>query len=226
MRSALGWLVTFSLLIVISSYAWIHVRRDADSVNFVSAHDLAKQVKSAEQKYEYGSQDASQPVTAAGPLAEYMKKHQDDDSDADVESIEYVPTASDHVGGSVVGTSTTILQKTFGVASTVQLPFSVPAHAYNPQLHGSFRSYLQGGKLESNVSKSDIEFMLLNDEEYDNLLHNRPSDALFSAEATHNQEVNANLPPTLDKPVTYHLVFRNDKGAEKKLVKADFRVDF
>jgi hypothetical protein len=225
MRSLLGWLVTFLILIAISVYTWKHVSSDADSVELVAA-PAAKQAQAAEQKYEE-AQGSQQVVTMAGPLANYMKHSDDDSNTEDIESLEYHPVASDHVGGSVAGTSATILKKTFAVTSTVQLPFSIPAHAYSPQLHGSFRSYLQGGKLESNASKSDVEFLVLNDEEYDNLLHGRPSDALFSAEAAHDQEVNANLPPTLDTPVTYHLVFRNDvRGTQRKLVQAEFRVDY
>jgi hypothetical protein len=224
MKTLFGWVVMSLILVLIGSYIWIHVRREADSVEFV-AGPVAKQAQEAEKTYE-GGPDAQQSVTMAGPLASYMTQQDGAKGDA-VESIEYQPTASDHVGGSVVGTSTTILQKTFGVTGTVQLPFDVPPHAYNPQLHGTFRSYLQGGKPESNASKADVEFLVLNDQEYNNLLKGQPSDAIFTAEAAHDQEVNANLPPTLDTPVTYHLVFRNNAGASlRKLIHADFRVDF
>jgi len=225
MKTLLGWMVTSIFLVFIATYTWMHVRQQADSVELV-AGPVAKQARDAEQNYAE-AQGAQQAVTVAGPLANYMN-HQKTDAKADaIESIDYRPTASDHVGGSVVGTSSTILQKTFGVAGTVQLPFAVPAHAYNPQLHGTFRSYLQSGKLESNASKADVEFLVLTEEEYSDLVNGRPSDAIFSADASHDQEVNANLPPTLDKPVTYHLVFRNNAhGTLKKLVQADFRVDF
>jgi hypothetical protein len=227
MRSALGWLGTFLILIVMSAYTWMHVRVEADSVDFVSARDLAKPAQSAEKKSQDTRDDASQPVTMAGPLADYMKHQQDRSKPDEIESIGYHPAGSGHVGGRMVSSGTTILQKTFEVTGTVELPFSLPAHACDPQLHGSFRSYLEGGKLESNPSKADIEFLVLNDEEYTNLLGGRPSDALFSAEAAHNQEVNTRLPPTFDKPVTFHLVFRNDvRGAPKKLVETDLRVDY
>lgn len=203
MKTLFSWVVPSLFVVLIAAYLWMHVRRDTDSIELV-ATPAANQARDAEQKYE-DAQDAA----------------------PDIESIEYHPTASDHVGGSVVGTSKTILQKTFGVTSAVQLPFSVPAHAYSPQLHGAFRSYLQGGKLESNPSKSDVEFLVLNDEEYTDLVKGRPSNAIFSCDATHDQEVNANLPPTLDQPVTYHLVFRNNvRSAQKKLVQADFRIDY
>ena len=72
---------------------------------------------------------------------------------------------------------------------------------------------------------ADVEFHLLNDREYSNFLNAKPSEALFSADATHNEEVNASLPPTLNQPVTYHLVFLNE-SRKKKVVQADFRLDF
>ena len=225
MKTLVGCFATGLVLILIAAFAWMHVRRDADSVELL-AGPAAKQAKEAEQKYQE-AQDAHEAVSVAGPLAGYMNRKKKDDTADTIESIEYRPTASDHVGGSVLGTSNTILQKTFAVTGTMQLPFDVPAHAYNPQLHGTFRSYLQGGKPESNASKADVEFLVLTDQEYSDLIGGRPSDAIFSADAAHDQEVNANLPPTLDKPATYHLVFRNDsRGPQKELVQADFRVDF
>jgi hypothetical protein len=221
MKALFGLITTSLVLGFITYVTWMYVRRDADSVELLSG-PAVKQAREAEQKYSE-AQDSQQQVTNAGPLASSIN-HQKDDS---IESIQYVPTASDHVGGSVVGTSATVLQKTFSVAVAMQMPFQVPAHAYNPQLHGTFRSYVQGGKPESNADKANIEFLVLSDQEYNDLLSSRPSDAIFSAEDAHDQDVNVDLPPTLDKPVTYHLVFRNNgHGAPKKLVHADFRIDF
>jgi hypothetical protein len=53
----------------------------------------------------------------------------------------------------------------------------------------------------------DVEFHLLNDQRYSNFLKAKPSEALFSAAATHDEEVNAraSLPPTRNQPVTYHM---------------------
>jgi len=225
MKTLFGWMVPGLLLILIAAVAWTHIPHDADSVELVAA-PIAKQARDAEQKYAQ-AQDDQQPVYVAGPLAS-DRMHRDAEWKADpIEFIEYHPTASDHVGGSVAGTSSTILQKTFGVRNAVQLPFNVPAHAYSPQLHGTFRSYLQGGKPESDVAKADVEFLVLSDQEYTDLANGHPGDAIFSAEAAHDQEVNANLPPTLDKPVTYHLVFRNNsRSAPRKLVQANFRIDY
>jgi hypothetical protein len=225
MKALFGWMVVALAFVLISSYTWMHIRREIKASG-TQAVPLVEQARESQQLPSY-DQDAERSVTFAGPLASYAKNQNDEEQEDNVERIEYHPTASDHVGGSVVGTSNTILKKTFAVAGTMQLPFDVAAHAYNPQLHGSFRSYLQGGRPESNASKADIEFLVVSDQDYRNLLSGKPSDAIFSADAAHDQEVNVNLPPTLDKPVAYHLVFRNDvHGAQKKLVQADFRIDY
>jgi hypothetical protein len=51
--------------------------------------------------------------------------------------------------------------------------------------------------------------------------------ALFTADASHDQDVNVTLPPSQDQPRKYYLVFRNSPGgAAKKLVQAQFTVDF
>ena len=88
-----------------------------------------------------------------------------------------------------------------------------------------FRSFFQAGGKPTSDTDADVEFHVLNDEEFSNFLNGKPSEALFSADATHNQEVNASLPPTLNHPATYHLVFLNE-SRKKKVVQADFRVDF
>ena len=57
-------------------------------------------------------------------------------------------------------------------------------------------------------------------------MNGQPSEPLFAADATHDQEVNASLPPTLNKPVKYHLIFVNGSRGTKKVVQPDFRIDF
>jgi hypothetical protein len=224
MKTLFGWMIAGFVLLFVALMAWTHLHRDADSIDFEAA-PIAKKAQEAEKNYAE-AEDAQQTVTMAGPLAGSTSAESSEETGA-IESIQYQPVASDHVGGSVVGTSNTILQKTFGVARAMQLPFQVPAHAYSPQLRGSFRSYLQGGRPELNADSANVEFLVLNDQEYNNLLNGRPSDAVFSAEDAHDQEVNANLPPTLDKPMTYHLVFRNSAhGGARKLVQANFHIDY
>ena len=221
MRTIVGLMVTSLVLVALASFGWMHVRHTADSFN-IQAAPIAEDARQAETTYSE-PQDANEPVTLAGPLATYMSKQ----GPVAVEKVRavYRPTASDHVGGSVVGTSIPILNEKFHVSVIVDLPFDVPPHASTPQLRGTFRSFLQASGKPTSDTDADVEFHVLNDQEYSNFLNAKPSEALFSADATHNQEVNASLPPTLNKPATYHLVFLN-LTKKKKVVQADFRVDF
>ena len=198
MRTVIGLTVTSLVLLAIASYAWMHVRHTADSLEIQAAPIMA-QAKQAETTYAE-AQDAHQAVTFAGPLATYFSKK----GPVPVEKVQaaaYKPTSADHVGGSVVGTSMPILHDKFHVSVIVDLPFDVPAHAATPQLCGTFRSFLQaGGKPTSDVD-DEVEFRLLNDQEFFNFLNGKPSEALFSADATHNEEVNTSLPPTISSLV-------------------------
>ncbi|HEX3741513.1 MAG TPA: hypothetical protein VHV29_17580 [Terriglobales bacterium] len=136
------------------------------------------------------------------------------------------PTAPTERIPSLAGTSQTILQKTFTLNSSTTFPFEIPAHAMQPHLHGIFESFV--GKLHGpSDDRANVEFMILNQEQEDALSGNRASDALFSAEASHNQAVNLDLPPSMNQPVKYYLVFRNPDGVKtNKAVNANFRVDF
>jgi hypothetical protein len=142
-------------------------------------------------------------------------------------SIARKPSASDHVGDSPVGTSAAILHRAFRVSGVVDLPFDIPAHAASPQLHGTYRSFLQQEGAASSDSSADVEFLLMSEPQYADFLANRPGDALFSADSAHNGEINFNLPPTLARAAKYYLVFRNSSPRDgKKVVQADFRVDY
>ena len=229
MRGLVSLLVGSVLILFLGYSGWMHLRHSADSVE-IRAEPIKEQVRKAASAASTRStypdgQPKDEPVTVVSPLAKFMS-HKDSD---DVETIQanfYQPTASDHVGGSVVGTSKNVLHQTFAVAKTVDLAFEVPAHAYSPQLHGSFRSFIQAGGVPT-TSPGDVEFQLLNDQQYSDLLAGHPRDALFSSDAAHDQEVNANLPPTLNNPVKYHLIFRNaDPKIGKRVVKAEFQIDF
>ena len=86
----------------------------------------------------------------------------------------------------------------FGVAKVVKLSFEVPANASNPQLKGTYRSFVKQGGTLSSGTDADVEFLVLNQKQYDDFLNGRPGEAVFSAEDSHEQEVNTSLPPTLD----------------------------
>ena len=126
---------------------------------------------------------------------------------------------------SLAGTTQTILQKTFSVKTSASFPFEIPAHAIQPHLHGIFQSFV--GQLHgASDSTANIDFSILNSEQAESA-GSEGSDALFSVEASHNQAVNFDLPPSYNQPVTYYLVFRNSDGSKvSKFVNASFRVDF
>lgn len=179
-------------------------------------------------------------VTLAGPLADYMAQQDQSGGDSSGSAADKEEDAhpsrpfnpADRVGDSPVGTSTPILKKTFAVAKAVDLPFQIPPHAATPHLRGTFTSFFQRGGARSS-DEADVEFLLMNQEQYEDLLNGHPADAQFSTEGSNDQEVNTNMPPTLDRPVKYYLVFRNGSvapgkpsGPEKIFVHADFRVDY
>lgn len=132
----------------------------------------------------------------------------------------------EHVAPSPVGSTQKVLEKTFPLKTSATFPFEIPAHAVRPHLHGIFESFvgqLHGGSDET----ADLDFLVLNQSQYDDFAKGRPGEALFTVEASHNQAVNFDLPASLDQPVKYYLVFRSTtSGGAKKVVEANFRVDF
>ena len=168
------------------------------------------------------AKQAAQAVKIVGPLADYMANQEGSTPAAkDVETVTWIPTASDHVGGSVVGSTVPILRKSFTVRSAVQVAFQVPAHAASPQLRGTFQSSAAAG------ADAPIEVLVLSDDEYFVFVNRRAGDAIFIAEDAPAANINTRLPPTINQPARYHLIFRNNSRAEgKKFVKADFRLEF
>ncbi len=136
-----------------------------------------------------------------------------------------VPVApSDHVSPSPVGTSQTVLEKTFSLKASATFPFEIPAHAVQPHLHGIFESF--AGQLHgASDDSANVDFLIMNEEQQTALASDHPSEALFDVEASHNQAINFDLPASMSRPVKYYLVFRNSaKGS--KVVEANFRVDY
>jgi hypothetical protein len=131
----------------------------------------------------------------------------------------------DRVAPSPVGTTQTVLHKTFSVKGSVTFPFDIPPHAVRPHLHGIFESFVREVHGASDDT-ANVDFLIVNADQYADLASNRPSEALFSVEASHNQSVNVDLPASLNQPVKYYLVFRAAAKGIPKVVEADFRVDF
>lgn len=217
MRSTFGLLVVLSVIVAGGVFAFNRMRQ----VPLV-APAFSPKTTDSRPTYKEAKQ-AAEAVKMVGPLADYMANEHGTKAagDQDVETVTWVPTPSDHVGGSVVGSTTPILHKTFGVRSAVQIAFQVPAHAASPRLRGTYST--------RQVADGDgaVEFLVLSEEQYTGFLKHRSGDTTFSAEDAPAGEVNASLPPTINQPAKYHLVFRNNsRHSGKKVVQADFRMEF
>jgi hypothetical protein len=229
MQKGLGWLALGCVLAIVGFYMWTHGRQVAESVAAPQAPVAEVNTESAQ------AGEAQGMVVITGPLADYTSRQSSGQAQrpqpigpADSSySPSYKPTPADLVGDSPVGTSAPILHKTFAVAALASLPFDIPPHAANPKLRGTYRSFMPKGVTPADETAADVEFLLLNQQQYDTLLTGHASDAVLLVEDAHNQEVNTALPPTFDQPVRYYLVFcNNSRASGKKLVQADFRVDF
>ena len=227
MRQLFGLLSSVFVVMLIGSYArthWGNVPISAATIPAAVAQPIAH--------VEYAEEAAARDmVTLSGPLANFMTGGQSRTAEADAgESAPHgsrQTVASDYAADSPVGTSTPLLHKTFAVVKAANLPFEIPPHATSPKLHGTYSSFLQHSSARGD-DEADVEFMVLNEQQYADLINHHPNDALFSAEGSHDQEVNFTMPPTLSQPVKYYLVFRNDSAASagKVAVQADFRIDF
>jgi len=223
MKQWLNLMVGIGLVSLAGWFGWSHRHQMATAI----AQPPTVQTETGEGDYSEVRQ-AQNIVTIAGPLANYEKDEETpkakDSKPSEVR--DYKPTAFDRVGDSPVGSSSPIVHKTFPVAAVVDVPFQVPAHAATPQLRGTYRSFRKEGGTQKSDASANVEFLVLNEQQFKDLLNGHDSDAVFSADASHEQEVNTSLPPTIERPATYHLIFRNDAKAVKKSVEADFHIDF
>ncbi|MFZ0732711.1 MAG: hypothetical protein WAM79_10345 [Candidatus Sulfotelmatobacter sp.] len=130
------------------------------------------------------------------------------------------------INGTPASGTQTVLEKTFDLKVSAMFPFEVPAHAAQPHLHGIFQSF--AGQVHGPSDETaDIGFAILNESQQADAANDQPTQALFSVDASHDQSVNFDLPPTEEQPVKYYLVFRNPHGSKKnKFVQAHFRIDF
>jgi len=189
----------------------------------VPSSEIASQSPDGQQT---GLPDTSQYVKVNGPLANWMDRFNPwHKTPAPVPPP--VPHSSDHVASSPVGTSSAIVHKTFAITSAAKFAFEVPPHAASPQLNGSYRSFTQLAGSQSSDDSTDVDLLLMNAEQYADFAGGHPADVVYSVDSSHEQDVAFGLPATFDKPAQYYLVFRNSSGhAGKRVVQADFRVDF
>lgn len=140
---------------------------------------------------------------------------------------EEVVLPMDRVAVSPASSSQSVLHKSFPVTTAAVFPFEIPAHAVMPHLHGNYKSFVKQLAVQTNDDSANVDFLILNEDQYSDFVHAHAGEALFSADASHDQEVNFSLPGSQDQPRKYYLVFRNSPGgAAKKIVQADFTVDF
>jgi hypothetical protein len=217
MRSLFGLLLVAFVFIMGGLYAYRHMQQVPLIAPAVpKSHEAAPSYAEAKQ--------AAQAVKMVGPLADYMANQEGPTPAAkEVETVTWIPTASDHVGGSVVGSTVPILRKSFTVRSAVQVAFEVPAHAASPRLRGTFQSSaIPGGGADG-----PVEVLVLTDQQYSDFVSKHAGNATFIAEDSPAAEINARLAPTINQPAHYHLIFRNNSRQDgKKFVKADFRMEF
>jgi hypothetical protein len=230
MRRLLDLLAMVSVIGLIGFFLWArHSAVSTQAATLPSATSQSDAQDDNQPQYPE-QQQARGIVTIASPLAELMSRVRSGQETSNSEtsnddSGSRPSVSSEHVTDSPVGTGNPILHKTFQVAKAANLPFEIPPHAATPKLHGTYHAFFQHAA-PSDSDGADIEFLLLNQQQYSDFINQRPGDALFSADEAHDQEVNITLPPTLNQPVKYYLVFRNGSSAGKIDVQADFRVDF
>lgn len=118
------------------------------------------------------------------------------------------------------------LHKQFTVTDGSEFGFTVPPHAGNPILRGSFRAFTKDSSDSAGSKPAAIDLMVMNEEEFDDFVHGRSYDATYEADSSPNLTVQYAMPHTLDRARVYHLVFRNSRGSRTTLVVADFTVSF
>ena len=233
MKKRFGWLLVGCLLLL--GYFF------QDQLPQIHMMAIAKRLPQASpgvgQAETSDNQPTSEPmVTMAGPLAGWAQKGKSGQSSPQPSLSQgqgqgqrqgQSSHPSDHVGASPVGTAGIVLHKSFAVSTSTKFPFEIPAHAAMPHLHGTFRSFIPTAGAQSDPDDADIDFLILKEEQYADFASGRPSEALFSVEVSHSQDVNLSLPVSQDQPQKFYLIFRNPSPTHgKKLVEADFTVDF
>ncbi len=136
------------------------------------------------------------------------------------------PYSMDRAAPSSGGTSE-VLHKDFTLHTSVAFPLEIPAHSALPRLRGSYKRFVTSVGVQSQQDAANVDFFVMTDEQYADFTHGDNASVLFSANSSHDERIDVNLPPTMSTPQKYYLVFRNTPGGEaKKAVRADFSVDF
>jgi hypothetical protein len=174
-------------------------------------------------------EDPGPIATVMGPLAEWTKDPKDTKPASSAPAKE--PWRADspfdraerirHLSPKV------LVHKTFPVMRFSAFTFVIPAHVNDPQLHGSFASFVQSGSNEPGVSRpAAVDLLLLNTQELRDFNHGERGTATRTVTGTSSSQVDWALGPTFDQPRSYTLVFRNAETEENLFVKADFVIRY
>jgi hypothetical protein len=213
MKKTLHWLFLGCLGFL--AYVYLQPR-------FLRGKPVTEQSQPSESKSP--PQQAEPWVIMRGPLADYV---QQGPSNAATEPSAHGPVPAAHYDDSPAGTSHNVVRRTFTLKNIAKFSFEIPAHATNPRLSGSYQSSLQQKGSASSTESADVEFLVMKEQQYAQLLRGRPADVLFLTQSSHNRQVQFDLPATLDQPARYCLVFRDrSSGSAEKTIHAEFRVDF
>ena len=98
------------------------------------------------------------------------------------------------------------------ITTSASFPFEIPAHAATPHLHGNYKSFVKQISADAGDDGANVDFLILKEDQYVDFAHGHAGEALFSADASHDQDVDFSLPASQDQPQKYYLVFRNSPG--------------
>jgi hypothetical protein len=224
MRAALPWLAIVGLSVA----AFVYYGNRLPQLKQMSGSPQPKEANSTETK-DADPTAAAVPtsdklVGVVSPLEQWMDGGKPEKPAEDPAPRK--PHPNDLIAPSPAGTSGIILHKTFSVTTAAKFAFVIPAHAATPQLRGHYQSFARRDGTQAGDENTDVGFLLMNEEQYTEFSNRRPADSLFSVDSSHDQDINFGLPATMSQPAKFYLVFRNSQGEGKKIVQADFTVDF
>jgi len=237
LKKAFLWIAVSGAVIAPSAYYGKHFLKPKQ-LQVVQRLQEADSTPHEKESTPAASQDAEQMVIVVGPLAQWMQngKPQQQDKPESAPEIHgqagaaedhgpHKVYAGDHIVQSTLNTTGVVVQKTLSVATEQNVPFEIPPHVVSPQLHGRYKSFVQQQGSRASNASANIDFLLMNQQQYSDFVDGRPAGALFSVDASHDQAVNLGLPPSMDQPMKYYLVFRGSKSGERT-VEANFKIDF
>lgn len=163
-------------------------------------------------------------VKVIGPLASAMQQEQDAVNSTDNTAIaepapSNQPSAFDHVA-QPSSSAPHRFRSTFVVKSYKYYRFSVPVQASSPKLHGRFAAFT--ATADKNAAAADV--LLLDESQFDDLVHGRPNEAVFSSTSSAGI-IDVTLSPGVLEPKKYYLVFRTP-DRRPRVVSADVTASF